>query len=208
MIALRKSEQGLTFIELSIGIALASLLLVALLRFLTAGFPLSRITFLQANSNETARVQLTRIARELRRTRNSDTGGYALIQMLPQKIVFYANVDSDPATERVRYELTGTDLERGVINPSGSPLIYDPATEQSSVITRHIRNGSDPLFIYYNGNYPADTVALTPIDVTEVKYIEFRLLIDADADREPAPVEIQSQVQIRNLKTNLGQEAD
>lgn len=199
---------GLTVIELVVGLAIASILLVALLRFLVAGFPLSRITFLQANSNETARTQLTRIAKELRRTRNADTGAYALVEMLPQKIVFYTDVDADDVTERVRYELVGTDLIKGVTEPSGDPLSYDVVNEESRVITRHIRNGEDPIFLYFSGDYPEKTIPLTPADVTDVKYIQFQLLIDADENNDPAPVEVRSQVQIRNLKTNLGQEAE
>lgn len=205
---MRRYVRGFTIIEAVIGVAIGSILLVALLRFLVVGYPLSKITFLQANSNETARIQLGRIAEALRKTRNSDSGAYALVEMLPQKIVFYANVDSDPETERVRYELDGTDLIRGVISPTGSPAVYDESTEDVAVITTHIQNGATPIFTYYTGDYPADPTELTPVDVTEVKYIQFYLLIDADPAVDPAAVEVRSQVQIRNLKTNLGQEAE
>lgn len=203
----RKSAGGMTVIEVIVAVALGSILLVALLRFLVVGYPLSKVTFLQANSNETARVQLHRIAKELRKTRNSDVGSYALVEMLPQKIVFYADVDDDDDTERVRYELSGTELVRGVIHPTGTPAVYDEASEQEVVVTSHIRNDDIPIFTYYSGDYPEDTQELTPVDVTEVKYMQFFLLIDADPDNDPAPVEVRSQVQIRNLKTNLGQEA-
>jgi len=199
--------QGLTVIELVVVLGLSLILLTALLRFLVAGYPISAVTLLQANSNETARVHLSRIANEMRQVRYSDTGGYPLVEMLPQKIVFYANVDDDAATERVRYELNGTDLIRGVLEPSGDPLTYDDANETQRVVARSIRNGSDDIFIYHNGDYPEDTTALDPADVTDVKYIQFYLLIDADPDRDPSPVEIVSQVQLRNLKTNLGEEA-
>lgn len=201
------NSRGLTVIELVVVVGLGSLLLAALLRFLVAGYPLSIITFLQANSNETARVQLKRIAREMRQVRYADTGAYPLVQMLPQKMVFYANIDSDSAIERVRYELSGTNLIRGVLKPSGNPLTYNDQNEVSTIATRSIRNGSDPIFLYYNGNYPVDTTPLNPADVTDVKYVQFRLLIDFDPTKDPDAVEVVSQVQLRNLKTNLGQVA-
>ncbi len=50
-----------------------------------------------------------------------------------------------------------------------------------------------------------DSTPLSPTDLTEVKYIQFNLLIDADPLVDPGPVNLISQVQIRNLKTNLGE---
>lgn len=200
----RRYQRGLTVLELIVGLSIGSILLAALLRFLVAGYPLSRITLLQANSNETARNTLNRIGREIRSTRLSDSGAYPLVAMLPQRIIFYADIDADPDTERVRYELSGTNLERGIINPTGDPVIYNELEEEVTIVTRHIQNGSDPIFTYYKGSYPADPVPLTPVDLTEVKYIQFLLRIDADTDIDPPPIDVRSQVQLRNLKTNLG----
>lgn len=202
----KHQQKGFTVVEIVVVIGISTILLTALLRFLVAGYPISSVTLLQANSNETARVHLQRIANEIRQARYSDTGAYPLVEMLPQKLVFYANVDNDSAIERVRYELDGTDLIRGVLKPTGDPLTYNDANEVTQVVARSIRNDTKDIFIYYNGNYPDDTTALDPANVTDVKYIQFDLLIDADPDRDPPPVEIVSQVQLRNLKTNLGEQ--
>lgn len=196
-------ENGLTVLEILVGVALSLILLTALLRFLVVGFPLARVTYIQAHSTETARVQLKRLSKALRELRQSDTGSYALAAAEPQRIIFYANVDADALTERVRYELAGTDLQRGIIKPSGNPLLYDPARETVTTVAAHIRNGAMPLFTYYNGSYPAETTPLTPADVTEVKYIDFSLVIDNDPATDPPPVTVTSQVQLRNLKNNL-----
>lgn len=198
-------SRGLTVIEVLIGVALSLILLTALLRFLVVGFPLARVTYLQAQSTESARIQLRRLSKSLRELRQSDTGSYALAAADPQRIIFYANVDADALTERVRYELVGTDLQRGVIKPTGSPLTYTVANEVVTSVTANVRNGATPVFTYYNGNYPADTTPLTPPDVTEVKYINFSLVIDADTAVDPPAVTVTSQVQLRNLKTNLGE---
>lgn len=194
--------------EMILVVGISSIVLVALMRFMAAGYPLSRVVFLQASSTETARVQLKRISKGLREARESDTGGYPLVVMEPQKIIFYSDVDSDDTTERVRYELVGTNLTRGIIKPSGDPLGYHEDEEEAAVVAGAVRNGSDDIFTYYSGDYPADPAPLSPTDLTEVKYIEFRLLIDANVDVDPPPVEMLSQVQLRNLKTNLGQEVE
>lgn len=201
-----KQSGGFTVIEIVIAAFLSSLLLMALLRFLVAGYPLARITYLQQRSTESARLQLKRLAKTIREARYGDTGAYPLVEMSPQRLIFFADVDNDNVTERVRYELVGINLERGITEPSGTPLAYDPANEErSSVVSSEIRNGTDPVFIYYGGNYPADPTPLQPVSLTAVKYIQFRLLVDVDPNVDPPPIDVISQVQLRNLKTNLGE---
>lgn len=199
------TARGYTVLEIVIVAALTAMLMATLMRFVVVGYPFSKVTFLQARSNETATLQLKRISRELREVRPADNGAYPLVEMLPQRIVFYADVDGDPSIERVRYELVDTDLQRSIINPTGNPAKYDTGTEQVRTVATSIRNGNDPIFTYYGGNYPADSTPLTPVDLTEVKYIEFFLRIDVDPAVDPAAVEVRSQIQLRNLKTNLGQ---
>lgn len=181
------------------------IIMVALLRFTATGFSVSRETRLQQQAVEDARIQLERISRAMREARPADTGAYALVDMQPQRIIFYSDVDADEVTERIRYELSGTDLVRGITEPSGTPLSYNVANEQVMAVARGIRNGVDPLFTYYSGDYPDDQTPLSPLDLTEVKYIQFRLLIDVNPDVPPEPIDLRSQVQLRNLKTNLGE---
>lgn len=197
---------GLTVIEVIIVVFISSIMLVALLRFLVIGYPLSKITYLQQRSTETARLQLKRMTKILREARPSDTGAYPLVEMSGQRIIFYSDLDRDAVTERVRYELINTDLVRGLTEPTGNPLSYDVANnEKVTIIARHVVNDAADIFIYYNGNYPADQTPLTPVDLTEVKYVQYRLLIDVDSAQDPPPIDVVSQVQLRNLKTNLGE---
>lgn len=202
-----RHHTGFSLVELMVAVAIASLLLLVLVRFMTSGDVLSRRVVAQGQANETVRLQLKRMVKALREARYADTGAYPLVEMEPQRLIFYANVDEDAATERVRYELVGSSLERGVVEPTGEPLVYDLTTEQVSVVARSIRNGSEALFTYYGGDYPSDPTPLMPIDLTEVKYIQLRLVVDVDSDSDPPPLEVVSQVQLRNLKTNLGEVA-
>lgn len=202
------TTRGLTLIEIILVMAISSIIIMALMRFMAAGYPLSRVVFLQASSTETARVQLKRLSKALREIRGSDTGGYGLVVAEPQRIIFYSDIDSDDATERVRYELIGTDFTRGIIKPNGEPLVYQEEEEEVAVVAGRVQNGSAAVFTYYTGDYPADPVPLSPTDLMEVKYIQFRLMIDADPDVDPPPMEVLSQVQLRNLKVNLGQEVE
>lgn len=148
--------KGYTLIEVLVSIAISSILFGALIRIMGTSIPLYHSTFLQTSVNETARVQLKRIAHEIREARTSDTGAYPIVEATAHKIVFYANVDGDDATERVRYELVGTDLIRGIVKPSGSPAVYNVEQETVATIARSIYNGSGPIFVYYGSSYPTD----------------------------------------------------
>jgi hypothetical protein len=200
-----KQQLGLTILEVIMVVAISSFILIVLVRFLAVGYPLSKTTYLQVRSTETARIQLKRIVKILREARQSDTGSYPLVEITPQKIVFFADVDADDVTERVRLELSGTKLYKGTLEPTGDPLVYDEDNETEIVIMANVRNDTDPIFTYYSGDYPADTTPLENEDLSDVKYIEFDLKIDADTAIDPPAVEVQSQVQLRNLKTNLGE---
>ncbi len=201
---LKNSSTGMTVLEIVIVAGISLILMTALVRFIVAGYPLSKSAYLQSNANEQARLRLKRIAKEIREIRISDTGAYPIVEMTSTRLIFYANVDDDMQTERVRYELLGTNLERGIIEPSGDPYEYDENTEEVAVVASSVRNAEVPVFVYFTGDYPQDTVALAPMDVTEAKYIEFTLLIDADERVSPEPIEMVSQVQLRNMKVNLG----
>jgi prepilin-type N-terminal cleavage/methylation domain-containing protein len=201
-------SRGFTVIEVVVVLGITSIMITALLRFIVAGYPLHRVTYLQQRSTETARIQLKRIAKSIREARPSDTGAYPLVEMSPQKLVFYADVDNDGITEKLRYELDGTDLIYGITKPTGDPIAYREENEKMRVVTEDVRNGFDPIFIYYSADYPVDQNPLTPIDVTDVKYIQFSLLIDINPDLDPPPIHVLSQVQLRNLKDNLGEVVD
>ncbi|HLD26293.1 MAG TPA: type II secretion system protein [Candidatus Andersenbacteria bacterium] len=203
---MRPKPSGFTLVELMVVVAISSIILVILMRTLATAYPLSRTIWQQASATETARVHLKRITKALRELRESDAGGYPLVVADSHRLIFYSDLDSDAVTERLRYELSGTTLQRGVLEPSGDPLTYDVANEVVSDVAVGIRNGAEPIFVYYSGEYPADPAPLTPSDLTDIKYIQFRLLVDADVGNDPAAVELVSQVQLRNLKTNLGGE--
>lgn len=201
-------EAGVTILEIIIIAGLSVAMVTALLRFLVAGYPISKVTYLQVNSTENARVQLKRMGQALRQLRQADSGAYALVEASPQRIIFFTDIDGDAQTERVRYELVGTELVRGIVNPTGNPVTYVVGNEVVQPISAHIQNGATDLFTYYSGDYPADPTPLTTADVTEVKYIQFHLIVDANPNQDPNAIDVVSQVQLRNLKTNLGDQVE
>lgn len=196
-------QRGFTLVEIIVVIAISSILMAGMIRYMASALPIYRSSFLQSLANETARVQLKRISHEIRSAQPSDSGAFPIVEASPQRFIFYANVDSDSSVERVRYELIGTNLVRGITKPSGTPITYNTSTEQVSTVASTIRNGSNPVFYYYGSDYPANQQQVSGTDIANISYISFSLTIDADTAQDPPAVVLQSQVQLRNLKTNL-----
>lgn len=70
-------------------------------------------------SIEYANMTLSAISRELRDARQSDTGDYLLEKADDNEIIFYSDTDQNGSVERVRYTLSGNQLIKGIIKPSG-----------------------------------------------------------------------------------------
>lgn len=90
-------------------------------------------------------------------------------------------------------------LRKGVIKPTGYPIKYPPDQEEISILSQYIRNQL-PIFRYFNGNGQELPV---PARLEETKLMRVYLVININPQRAPQDFELESNVQIRNLKTNL-----
>jgi len=146
------------------------------------------------------------IVNELRETSPADTGAYPLASVEPFEIIFYSDIDKDETTERVRYSLEGYDLVRGITEPSGDPLAYNTTSEVTSVLSTYVRNSENPVFIYYNEDYPADLTTnplSSPIDIGDVRMVQIDLEVNVDPIRLPETNELSVSIHLRNLKENF-----
>ncbi len=152
-----------------------------------------------------ARNVLRTVVAELRSTSPSSLGAYALAQTATSSVTFYSNVDNDQYKERIRYFIQGTNFNRGIIHPSGSPLTYNAGSEQITTLVRNVRNGtSTAMFDYFDKNYSGTSTPLSvPVDPLAVRLVRITILVDSDPNRFPATIIETSQAMLRNLKDNL-----
>ncbi|OGM60922.1 hypothetical protein A3A75_02425 [Candidatus Woesebacteria bacterium RIFCSPLOWO2_01_FULL_39_10] len=158
MVNKKHKNSGFTLIEVLVS---AAILVILAVGFLGLQYIISQnqvTVWRNYLSIEDANFSLSIMARELRDMRQSDTGAYPLEVANDQEIVFYADVDYDGEIERVRYTFSGTDLTKGVIEPTNPPVSYPSGSEKVRVITDIVRNASDSIFYYYNSDWPTDTV--------------------------------------------------
>lgn len=156
------------------------------------------------NTDEADRV-VTDIITELRNARQGDNGAYPIDTTDDSEIIFFSDINHDGLTERVRYTLTGNTLEKGTITPSGNPIEYLIGNEVTRTISGNIRNNTDPVFYYINGDWPEDTVnnPLFPqYRLADTRSVSVRLLINSNPTITDSNYLAESFTNIRILKDN------
>lgn len=202
-----KYNSGFTLVET----ALASFLIVTLsvgilgLQFILGDIQVRSInTFLSVEAGNNAVIE---IARNARKTRAGENGSFALVSLDDNRLEFYSDIDFDDTAEKVTYFLNGTDIERSVVEPTGSPAVYDDQTATTKTIASNVQNILDntPLFFYYNANWPGDTQnnpLLTPASLLDTKVIKI-VLITNTGDNRNQDLATETVVHLRTLKDNL-----
>lgn len=141
---------------------------------------------------------------ELRKIRQGDNGDYPIEAGDDFDLTAYIDIDGDGVTERVHYFLDGGEFKRGVREPSaGQPVTYAGGDGTVETLASAIANEpTEPVFSYYNEDYPGDTVnnpLATPIAVRDARLVKVRLVINIDPNNAPDDTNIESFAEFRNL---------
>ncbi len=201
----KSQPSGFTIIEMLIAIFIFLLITTFTTSFVVQNFKVNRFALEQSEAINNARKGMDIIVKELREASPSENGSYAVASALDQSLTFYSDIDADESVEKVRYFLEGSELKRGITEASGFPPIYD-GIEDINIISEYVRNGSTPIFYYYNANYPTDTQnnpLPTPAEVNQIRLVRIFLEINVDPGQAPEHFILISNTQLRNLKNNL-----
>lgn len=198
-----KNNKGFTLVEILVTMAIFSVILGAIGLFARDTFYFNNIFSGGLTSYDDAKKILQPVASEIRSASQSSLGAYSIEQATNTSFTFFTDTNNDGLKERIRYFSSGNILKRGVIVPSGSPLQYSGA-EVITDIVPNLRNGSTPIFTYYDTNYNGSTSPLSePVSVSSIRLVKINLIIDVDPNRPPSPIIVTTEVSIRNLKDNL-----
>ena len=204
---IEKNTSGYSILEIIVAMSIFLIAITIVSGFIRRGYESNRFTLELLDAVNFAKKGIDAMAKEIREANYAENGDYPLVEAKDQSIIFYSDVDSDTSVERIRYYINGTDLMKGVIEPTTSqPIQYPSASENITVITQYIRNGASPIFYYYNGDYPADTAnnpLTTPANVNNIKLVRLFLKINIDPIKAPGDFNLEIFSQLRNLKNNL-----
>lgn len=200
-----KINLGFSLIGSILTISLFVLIIGGLFEFIFGLYKANFYSLQQTEAISEARNGITTMAREIREASTGDDGSYIIEKADDYEFIFYSDINKNGKVERVRYFIDGNDFKKGIIEPTGSPPKYitDPSdpnfNEQIQIISKYVRN-KPPIFRYFDGEMnelPA------PARLKDTKLMRVYLVINVDPNRKPNDFTLESDIQLRNLKTNL-----
>ena len=193
-------------IEITVALGIFVIIIISWYSFIIKSYQLSEFALQQQEAVRQAQAGIEIMTQEIREMSTAEDGSYSLALADDNEIIFYSDINNDYLTERIRYYLANNKLYKGVIQPTGDPLSYPLDHEVVQTIASFTNNGPTNLFTYYNEAYPFDTdnnPLPAPARLIETKLIHLDLIININPHRDPENFLIESDIQLRNLKTNL-----
>lgn len=202
-----KTRQGFSLIEMVVVLTLFVAINMSVGFLIFQGYKFWNLIREQEKVQEQIKVNLTDMGKNIREVNMAETGAYPIKEALPLSLTFYANFDSDAPVERIRYFLDGTNLRRGITEPDINPPNYNDLNEKITTIASFVRNDvNNPIFTYFDESYNGSTRTTplpSPVEIKKIRLIRINLTIDVDTIKKPLPYSLETEINLRNLKTNL-----
>lgn len=201
-----KKSHGFSLVETLIALFLFSTLLVAVTVFFVYYMRNYSFSFEANQSINLAQGAITNMIREIREARGAEDGAWPIVEAFDNSFTFYSDVTDDGRSDRVRYFLEGTTLKRGIVEPTTPPVTYPSGSEAITTIAESVNTAGAPIFTYYNGEWPSDTVN-NPLSSANrqlnTRFVTVYVKIDIETNRGAQPYELTTGVAIRSMKDNL-----
>lgn len=199
-------QSGFTLLELMVSGFLFSVIVALVAGFSVYYFKNYSFSFEEQQQVGQVEQAETQMVREIRRIRNGENGSWPLVQTDDSTFIFYSDVTGDGLADKVRYYMSGTNLQRGVIQPTAVPVTYPPANEKVTTLISNIDATSSAIFRYYDGNYPSDQInnpLVAAQRILNTRYVTVTLKMNVSQNFAAQPYTMTSGADIRSLKTNL-----
>lgn len=198
--------KGMTLIELILAIAVVSIVMQGFTLLFIRTWDTNKFILEMGLASALAQHANNKLVTDLRGIQQSDHGAFPIAEATSMSLTIYSDIEDDGVVERVHYYLdqASDELRVGITNPtSAQPVTYPNGDQETRVLARYIVNASnDPIFYYYNDDYPGDTTnnPLTlPTSLANIQLVRIRLFINIDPIKAPNNVYVESFVDLRNL---------
>lgn len=198
------TPKGMTIIEMMIAIAIFEMGLVVFTLLLLNSYKLNSFILEEGDASFVASRGTSTLVKETREARQSDAGDYPLLSGDSFNLTFFSDVDGDGLTERIHYflDFSTKQLKKGVTKPTGNPAVYASGDNSVSVVANYIINSSSqPVFFYYNKNYPGDTAhnpLPIPVNPVDVRIVKILLRVNITPNQAPDDINIEAFSELRN----------
>jgi prepilin-type N-terminal cleavage/methylation domain-containing protein len=198
-------NRGVTIIELVVVLFILSLVAGGVLAFQRNVFSTNRILQSSLRSETQVRLVFRSFSGEVRSALPGWNGAAIIDTAGTSTIIFYTTLDQDKYTERVRYQLKGTTLEKGVTKFDLVTGAYDLPESTTTLVTGINAAPFGRIFSYYDKTYDGTSsypALPDPVDIARVRLVRFDLPI-APVGTSASSTKVNSiQVTFRNLKDN------
>jgi prepilin-type N-terminal cleavage/methylation domain-containing protein len=200
----RLDKKGMTLVEVSVACSIMVILAGIMSLLVIKSFAVNRYSIEQGLNTASIQNTLTKFSKHLREARQSDEGGYLIESAEDFDLVFYANVDADPAIERVHYFLENTQLKIGISEASGFPPKYSETDQLVNIIGNGIVNTQvQPIFYYYESGYYGQVnqnAIATPATPAQIGLVKIDLYVNTDPGNMPENTHMETFIRPRNIK--------
>ena len=192
------SCRGMTLLEALIAISIFTMTMLAIISSIQYFYRTNTYAIEQASAVSSAQRGVEDIVKTVREAAYASNGAYPIVSLGANDLTFYADVDSDPYIERVRYYVSGASLYRAVTDPSGDPPTYGTAST-TSLISETVRNVDQNVatFQYYDMN---GVLMTNYADIADVRFVSMNIVVNVDPNRLPNQLILRSTAAMRNLK--------
>lgn len=196
----------MTLVEVMVAIAIMLIAMEGFTLLFLKSWDTNKFILEEGMASAAASRATGKIVSQLRSVRQADNGDYPIESADDFDFKAYLDIDKDGVTERVHYFLDqATDeLKVGVTDPvAGTPVSYPAADDTVSILANYVVNEStNPVFYYFNQNYPGDTVnnpIATPAAIDQIRLVQVHLFVNINPVHAPDNINIESFADLRNL---------
>ena len=203
-------KKGMSLVDVIVAISIFSIGMAGFTVLFVRSWKSNSFIIEEGNTSLMASRAIQNITNDLRKIKQADNGDFAIKSGDDFNLTVYLDEDGDSVTERVHYYKTGQTLYKGITNPNaGTPPTYPNGDQTVKTLAEYITNTEEqPLFYYYNKDYPGDTVNnplnISPtLPVDQVKLIRVHLWINIKPLTAPDNINFETFIDLRNLNENI-----
>ena len=192
------TDRGFTLLETLVWITVFLYVMIAIMSSVMSFYRTNSYAVEQSSAVTSGQKGVEEMIRVIREAAYASDGAYPIIALDPNQISFYADIDSDPFIEEVRYFIQTGSLMRGVVEPTGDPAAYT-GSETVSIVSDNIRNVEKGVSMFQF--YDKDGVLMADLTkVVDVRFVEATLIVNVNPNRLPNQFTLRSTAALRNLK--------
>ena len=196
-----RSRRGMSLAEVIVGVAIFVMLAFAIFVFEQNFLAQNRWMIGSATQEDQIRLLFRAFVGEVRSASTADSGAYVIESAGDTSFIFFSDTNHDGSHERIRYFVSGTDLKKGVIKPSGCPACTYPVGDEKITTVATDLTSASTIFFYYDQTYNGSQPPLTqPVDPSLVRLITIKITTDPAGSKPPPAQTFETSASIRNLR--------